>query len=147
METSLNRYKQVRLNKLFFKHAQHCSLIIQFSILQCRCTCTGVSCFVYISLTQLQAAASQQLPAETLGLGPGSPLLSSIRKCVVALSGSSGVLSSVQRAAQEVLRGGWTFLLPTVSERASALSELLPSGEGMSLQASLKMGINLCYPS
>ena len=46
------------------------------------------------------------------------------------LAGDTGVLPSVQNAAQSVLRSGWAILLPTVSERASALSGLLPSGEG-----------------
>lgn len=46
------------------------------------------------------------------------------------LAGESGVYSGVQRVAQSVLRSGWNILLCTVSERASALSELLPSGEG-----------------
>lgn len=46
------------------------------------------------------------------------------------LARNSNVLETVQQAAQAVLRSGWMILLPTVSERASALSQLLPVGEG-----------------
>lgn len=66
-----------------------------------------------------------------MGLLPGSPLLSSLKQCVVSLAGNCGVLASVQYAAQRVLESGWCYLLPTVSERASALSELLPSGDAI----------------
>jgi len=70
------------------------------------------------------------VPPETLNLAPGSSLLTSLKQCVVELAKNSNVLETVQRAAQGVLKGGWMILLPTVSERATALSSLLPSGEG-----------------
>ena len=73
---------------------------------------------------------SERVPPEDLGLVPGSPLLISLKQCVVELARSSNILSTVQEAAQSVLKSGWLLLLPTVSERASALSQLLPSGEG-----------------
>lgn len=79
---------------------------------------------------QLYTATSANVPSESIGLQPGSALLQSIKHYVVDLAGDTGVLPSVQNAAQSVLRSGWAILLPTVSERASALSGLLPSGEG-----------------
>ena len=79
---------------------------------------------------QLLIAYSTHCDLADLGLVPGSSLLVSLKQCVVSLAGNSGVLASVQLAAQAVLKSGWNILLPTVSERASALSELLPSGEG-----------------
>ena len=73
------------------------------------------------------------IDAESIGLHPGSALLHSIKQIVVKLAVGSGILASVQNAAQSVLRSGWTLLLPTVSERASALSGLLPNGEGKNM--------------
>ena len=84
--------------------------------------------FVHV---QLYGAVSEHIPPEDLGLVPGSPLLVSLKQCVVELARSSNILSTVQEAAQNVLKSGWLLLLPTVSERASALSQLLPSGDGM----------------
>ncbi len=72
----------------------------------------------------------ESIPPEELELAPGSPLLVSLKQCVVELASKPNVLQTVQTAAQTVLRSGWMILLPTVSERASALSQLLPSGEG-----------------
>ncbi len=85
---------------------------------------------------QLYAAISDGTPAEEIGLTPGSPLLSSLKQCVVELARNGRVFESVQSAAQEVLKTGWDLLLPTVSERAAMLSSLLPSGEGESNPAS-----------
>ena len=85
---------------------------------------------IFLFFIQLYKATSSQINPDILGLSHGSPLLTSLKDCVVRLAGNSGVLSSVQYAAQSVLRCGWNILLSTVSERASALSELLPSGEG-----------------
>ena len=79
---------------------------------------------------QLYAAINEGTPAEDVGLTPGSPLLNSLKQCVVELTRSGCVVESVQTAAQDVLKTGWSLLLPTVSERASMLSNLLPSGEG-----------------
>ncbi len=79
---------------------------------------------------QLHAAISEETPAKEIGLHPGSPLLNSLKHCVVDLARSSRVFECVQSAAQDVLKTGWSVLLPTVSERATMLSSLLPSGEG-----------------
>lgn len=70
------------------------------------------------------------MPPESLGLGPGSSLVVSIKQCVVELARNSNVLPTVQYAAQRTLKSGWAILLPTVSERATALSQLLPIGQG-----------------
>lgn len=81
---------------------------------------------------QLHAAISEGTPAKDIGLHPGSPLLTSLKHCVVDLARGSRVFECVQSAAQDVLKTGWSLLLPTVSERATMLSSLLPSGEGES---------------
>nr|XP_032812660.1 E3 ubiquitin-protein ligase HERC2 isoform X4 [Petromyzon marinus] len=76
---------------------------------------------------QLHAAISHRVDPASLGLGMGSPLLSSLKQTVVTLASNTGVLPSVQSAAQAVLQNGWSVLLPTAEERARALSALLPS--------------------
>lgn len=73
---------------------------------------------------------ANNFPTVSVGLDPGSNLLHSIKRFVADLARDSGVLLSVQAAAQSVLRCGWSILLPTVSERASALSRLLPDVKG-----------------
>ena len=80
---------------------------------------------------QLYPVITEDIPVEELGLA-SSPLLTSIKQCVVELARSEKVLPTVQRAAQAVLKTGWVVLLPTVPERASALLQLLPSPEGVS---------------
>ena len=86
---------------------------------------------IHLYCLQLFVASSTGAAPEDIGLAPGSPLLHSLKDFIVTLAGGSGVYCAVQRAAQSVLRSGWNMLLYTVSERASALSELLPSGEGV----------------
>ena len=80
--------------------------------------------------SQLYAAITEHVPPDKLNLAAGSSLLTSLKQCVVELARNSNVLETVQQAAQAVLKSGWMILLPTVSERASALSQLLPVGEG-----------------
>jgi len=75
---------------------------------------------------QLYSANSQNDNLAELGLSPGSQLLNSLKHRVVALASNSGVLNTIQRAAQNVLHNGWSLLLPTAEERANALSALLP---------------------
>ncbi|XP_019851476.1 PREDICTED: E3 ubiquitin-protein ligase HERC2-like [Amphimedon queenslandica] len=89
--------------------------------------CMAIAALNLLKL-QLYTATSSGIPSESIGLQPGSTLLQSIKHFVIDLAGESGVIPSVQNAAQSVLRSGWAILLPTVSERASALSGLLPSG-------------------
>ncbi|CAG5129600.1 unnamed protein product, partial [Candidula unifasciata] len=89
--------------------------------------CIAVSCLNLLNL-QLHAAICQSEDAEHLGLQQGSALLESLKQRVVALASNSGVISTVQRAAQATLQSGWSILLPTPEERARALSSLLSSG-------------------
>ena len=89
------------------------------------------SILCFFQCMQLYSVITEDIPPADLGLTPGSPLLTSLKQCVVELARSVNMLPSVQLAAQDVLRTGWGVLLPTVSERASALSQLLPSGEGL----------------
>ncbi|XP_048243824.1 E3 ubiquitin-protein ligase HERC2-like isoform X1 [Haliotis rufescens] len=77
---------------------------------------------------QLHATVSQAEDVECLGLGQGSPLVVSLKQRVVALASNSGVLNTVQMAAQATLQSGWSILLPTAEERARALSSLLATG-------------------
>ncbi|KAH6936919.1 hypothetical protein HPB50_024082 [Hyalomma asiaticum] len=76
---------------------------------------------------QIQAALTNGVGAERLGLVPESRLLSSLKQRVVALASGANILPTVQRAAQQTLQAGWSFLLPTADERARALSLLLLS--------------------
>ena len=76
----------------------------------------------------MHAAISQAENTQLLGLGPGSPLVTSLKQRIVALASNMGVLSTVQLAAQNALQSGWSILLPTVEERARALSSLLSNG-------------------
>ena len=77
---------------------------------------------------QLHAAISQSEDVECLGLGQGSGLVNSLKQRVVSLASNSGVISTVQMAAQATLQSGWSILLPTAEERARALSTLLANG-------------------
>lgn len=65
---------------------------------------------------------------DVLGLGQGSLLANSLKHRVVSLASNSGVISTVQMAAQATLQSGWSILLPTAEERARALSTLLSGG-------------------
>ncbi|XP_076028585.1 E3 ubiquitin-protein ligase HERC2 isoform X2 [Oratosquilla oratoria] len=76
---------------------------------------------------QLHAAVQNHADVECMGLQVGSSLLVSLKQRVVSLASSSGVLSTIQSAAQATLQTGWSILLPTAEERAKALSSLLPS--------------------
>ena len=77
---------------------------------------------------QLHAAISQSEDVECLGLGQGSGLVNSLKQRVVSLASNSGVISTIQMAAQATLQSGWSILLPTAEERARALSTLLANG-------------------
>ena len=57
-------------------------------------------------------------------LESGTSLLGSLKQKVVELASNSGVLETVQKAAQSCLQAGWSILLPTAEERARALSTL-----------------------
>ncbi|KAK7097783.1 E3 ubiquitin-protein ligase HERC2-like isoform X3 [Littorina saxatilis] len=89
--------------------------------------CMAVAALNLLNL-QLHAAISQSEEVDSLGLGPGCPLVSSLKQRVVSLASNSGVISTVQMAAQATLQSGWSILLPTAEERARALSTLLANG-------------------
>ena len=84
--------------------------------------------FTFVIIFQLYAAICQNESPIRLGLQPGSALINNLKSRVVALASNSGVITSVQQAAQSVLQNGWSLLLPTAQERAKALSSLLPVG-------------------
>ncbi|XP_046386640.1 E3 ubiquitin-protein ligase HERC2 isoform X3 [Ischnura elegans] len=98
----------------------------------------------------------------SVGLGPGSQLLASLRQRVMDLAiGGSGVglasvtfddaftsstcrnvgVGKVQAAAQANLQTGWSILLPTAEERAHKLSTLLALTAGYD-QANVSPGIH-----
>lgn len=83
-------------------------------------------------LSQFYATICQSESTEGLGLGPGSPLVTSLKQRVVSLASNVGVINTVQLAAQNALQSGWSILLPTAEERARTLSTLL-SNEGTTL--------------
>nr|XP_022328228.1 E3 ubiquitin-protein ligase HERC2-like isoform X2 [Crassostrea virginica] len=74
---------------------------------------------------QFYATICQLESTELLGLGPGSPLVTSLKQRVVSLASNVGVINTVQLAAQNALQSGWSILLPTAEERARTLSTLL----------------------
>lgn len=76
---------------------------------------------------QLHSAVQNHTDVESIGLRVGTFLLGSLKQRVVNLASSSGVLPTIQGAAQATLQTGWSILLPTAEERAKALSSLLPS--------------------
>ena len=98
---------------------------------------------------QLHVAISQNENLEQLGLGTGSSLVTRLKKRVVSLASNSGVISTVQMAAQSTLQNGWSILLPTAEERARALSSLLSSGgkgsvAGLYFYLQLRRELGLC---
>ena len=76
---------------------------------------------------KLRSAIFQNEASSNVGLSSGSRLLTSLKQRVVALASNQGVLGTIQKAAQSCLESGWSLLLPTVEERAQALSSLLPA--------------------
>ncbi|XP_071532835.1 E3 ubiquitin-protein ligase HERC2 isoform X2 [Panulirus ornatus] len=76
---------------------------------------------------QLHSSVQNHTEVDSVGLHVGSSLLGSLKQRVVNLASSSGVLPTIQAAAQATLQTGWSILLPTAEERAKALSSLLPS--------------------
>ncbi|KAG8235158.1 hypothetical protein J437_LFUL015198, partial [Ladona fulva] len=97
--------------------------------------------------------------ASSVGLGPGSQILSSLRQRVMDLAvGGSGAgltptddtfvsgkafgVGKVQLAAQATLQTGWSILLPTAEERAHKLSSLLALTAGCD-QSNISPG--LCF--
>lgn len=64
---------------------------------------------------------------KSIDLAVGSSLLTSIKQIVIEVASTSGVLDTIQSAAQATLQAGWSILLPTADARAKALCSLMPS--------------------
>jgi len=77
-------------------------------------------------IDQLLAAMAHTENLSDLELSSGSSLLTSLRQQVILLASNTGVVSSVQGAAQRLLNNCWSVLIPTAEERTRALSALLP---------------------
>ena len=71
---------------------------------------------------QLHAMITHNIDSKSVGLGQSSALLNSIKQRCVNLASVSGILATIQEAAQAVLQTGWSILLPTANERAKTLS-------------------------
>ena len=71
---------------------------------------------------QLHAMITHNMDSKSVGLGNTSTLLNSIKQRCVNLASVSGILVTIQEAAQAVLKTGWSILLPTANERAKTLS-------------------------
>ena len=52
-------------------------------------------------------------------------VLNNLKQKVILLASNHGVLSTVQKAAQSVLRAGWRVLIPSNEERLTILFSLL----------------------
>ncbi|KAF4520878.1 hypothetical protein B566_EDAN007059 [Ephemera danica] len=87
--------------------------------------CLAVACLNILHL-QLMVMLYHDIPVHSVGLNPGSRLLTHLRQKIVTMSSNAGVLISIQNAAQKLLEAGWSILLPTAEERANTLSSLLP---------------------
>ncbi|CAB0009589.1 unnamed protein product [Nesidiocoris tenuis] len=90
-------------------------------------------CMIVSSLNllrlQLHSMTIRNVDVKTVGMEVGSNLLNSLKHIVVELASNSGVLETIQSAAQATLQAGWSILLPTVDERAKTLSSLLPAAD------------------
>ncbi|KAL2717183.1 E3 ubiquitin-protein ligase HERC2 [Vespula squamosa] len=73
---------------------------------------------------QLYAMITHKIDNKSVGLS-GSTLLNSLKQRCVNLASGSGILATIQKAAQAVLQTGWSILLPTANERAKTLSSFL----------------------
>ncbi len=76
---------------------------------------------------QLHALITNNINPQTIGLGEGSRLLTSLKTRILSLAGGPTILKTMQDAAQWTLQIGWSVFLPTASERAATLTSLLPS--------------------
>ncbi|XP_050578084.1 E3 ubiquitin-protein ligase HERC2 [Bombus affinis] len=85
--------------------------------------CLAVATLNLIRL-QLHTMITHNIDSKSVGLS-NTPLLSSLKQRCVTLASSSGILATIQEAAQAVLQTGWSILLPTANERAKTLSNFL----------------------
>ncbi|XP_072748341.1 E3 ubiquitin-protein ligase HERC2 [Anoplolepis gracilipes] len=76
---------------------------------------------------QLHTMLTHNIDTKSIGLAASSPLLNSLKQRCVNLASATGILATIQEAAQAVLQTGWSILLPTANERAKTLSSFLPN--------------------
>lgn len=76
---------------------------------------------------QLHTMLTHNIDAKSVGLAASSSLLNSLKQRCVNLASATGILATIQEAAQAVLQTGWSILLPTANERAKTLSSFLPN--------------------
>ncbi|XP_011141461.1 E3 ubiquitin-protein ligase HERC2 [Harpegnathos saltator] len=76
---------------------------------------------------QLHTMLTHNIDAKSVGLAATSTLLNSLKQRCVNLASATGILATIQEAAQAVLQTGWSILLPTANERAKTLSSFLPN--------------------
>lgn len=81
---------------------------------------------------QLHALITNNINPQTIGLGEGSRLLTSLKTRILSLAGGPTILKTMQDAAQWTLQIGWSVFLPTAAERAATLTSLLPSDPSVS---------------
>ncbi|XP_020288916.1 E3 ubiquitin-protein ligase HERC2 isoform X1 [Pseudomyrmex gracilis] len=76
---------------------------------------------------QLHTMLTHNIDAKSVGIASNSSLLNSLKQRCVNLASATGILATIQEAAQAVLQTGWSILLPTANERAKTLSSFLPN--------------------
>ncbi|XP_076284957.1 E3 ubiquitin-protein ligase HERC2 isoform X1 [Lasioglossum baleicum] len=91
--------------------------------------CLAVAALNLLRL-QLHTMITHNIEAKSLGL-----LLGSLKQRCVTLASGTGILATIQEAAQAVLQTGWSILLPTANERAKTLSNFLSKSNGTDEQA------------
>ncbi|XP_060526978.1 E3 ubiquitin-protein ligase HERC2 [Cylas formicarius] len=115
----------VDLTESTFKHIdQLLEMVTSTSATSPDRECLAVSTLNLLQL-QLHGVINGEADPKTCGLAPTSKLLAGLKARVVHLASASGVVASVQTAAQNVLQTGWSVLLPTANGRARTLSSLL----------------------
>ncbi|XP_053987984.1 E3 ubiquitin-protein ligase HERC2 isoform X2 [Hylaeus volcanicus] len=90
--------------------------------------CLAVATLNLIRL-QLHTMVAHNVDGKYVGLA-GTPLLNSLKQRCVTLASSTGILATIQEAAQAVLQTGWSILLPTANERAKTLPNFLSKANG-----------------
>ncbi|XP_076233389.1 E3 ubiquitin-protein ligase HERC2 [Calliopsis andreniformis] len=90
--------------------------------------CLAVATLNLIRL-QLHTMITHNIDGKSVGLA-GTPLLNSLKQRCVTLASNTGILATIQEAAQAVLQTGWSILLPTANERAKTLSNFLSKTNG-----------------
>lgn len=85
---------------------------------------------------QLHSLITNNINPQTVGLGEGSRLLTSLKTRILSLAGGPTILKTMQDAAQWTLQVGWSVFLPTAAERAQTLTSLLPSDPSASTSTS-----------